>query len=119
MAYADAEFYRDVYQGTIIPPEEQERALVHASHQIDCLTYNRILAKRFDNLTPFQQEKVKMAVCVQADFTKQFGELLDLPLSGFSAGSISMSMGEKINGVVASGEAQRLLGQTGLTCRRL
>lgn len=119
MPYADATYYKNTYQGTLIPDEELDRALERASDQIDCLTYNRIVAKGFDNLTEFQQAKVRAATCLQADFNAKYGDFTDLPLDSFSAGSISMSLGERINDVIASREALWQLRQTGLTSRRL
>ena len=117
--YATSEYYLGTYQGTVIKPEDLDRALSRASDEIDSLTYNRIRAKGFDNLTEFQQEKVRQAACIQADFQAQYGEFLSNPLGAFSAGSISVNFREKVNGVAASSEALRLLGQTGLTSRRL
>lgn len=119
MAYADAAYYRDVYQGSLIPQEELDKALERASDHIDCLTYNRIVAQGFDNLTEFQQEQIKKAVCAQAEFLHQYGEFTELPLKSFSAGSISLSLGEEVNGVIASKAALRYLSSMGLMSRRL
>ncbi len=119
MAYADADYYKDTYKGTTIPDDDIERELARASDAIDSLTYNRIVARDFENLSPYQQEQVKKATCAQAEFLHQYGEFTVLPLKSFSAGSISMSLGEEINGVIASREAIRYLNSTGLTSRRL
>lgn len=119
MAYADADYYKDTYKGTTIPDDDIERELARASSDIDSMTYNRIVARGFDNLSSFQQEQVRKATCAQAEFLNQYGELADLPLKSFSAGSISMSLGEEVNGVMASKAALRYLNSTGLTSRRL
>lgn len=118
--YADAQYYTDVYMGTIVPVEELEKTLSHASDQVDSMTYNRITAAGFDSLTPFQQERVRKAVCAQAEFIAQYGEFTNAPLQGFSAGGISMSFaGERINGVATSRAVKGYLDQTGLTSRGL
>ncbi|MDP4144493.1 MAG: hypothetical protein Q8936_08435 [Bacillota bacterium] len=120
MAYVDAAYYKDTFEGTIIPDEQLPNKLSRASDQIDSLTYNRIVGIGFDNLTPFQQVKVKKAVCIHADFVEQYGAYIDMPLSGFSAGSISVNFNaQKVNGVTTTQEVLNYLKQTGLTCRRL
>lgn len=119
MAYADADYYKDTYKGTTIPDDDIERELARASDDIDSVTYNRIVAQGFDNLSPYQQEQVKKATCAQAEFLYQYGEFTNLPLKSFSAGSISMSLGEEVNGVMASRTALRYLTPTGLTSRRI
>ena len=120
MAYADVQYYRENYGGSIIPDEQLGLQLERASDQVDSLTYNRIRAIGFDNLTPFQQEQVKKAVCIQAEFITQYGEYISFPLQSFSVGDISLSFaGEKINGVTTSKDVLAYLGQTGLTSRRL
>lgn len=120
MSYVDSQFYLETYNGTIVPAEVLVSQLQRASDQIDSMTYNRISAVGFDTLTPFQQEQVKKAVCAQADFNFQYGEFVDVPLQGFSAGGISMQFaGERINGVATSRTVKNYLGQTGLADRRL
>lgn len=120
MPYVDNEYYLNEYCGATIPEETLGTVLQRASDQVDSMTYNRILAQGFDQLTPFQQERVKKAVCAQADFIAQYGEFTDIPLQGFSAGGISMSFsGDRINGVATSRTVQNYLSQTGLTSRRL
>ncbi|WHH58481.1 hypothetical protein [Petroclostridium sp. X23] len=118
--YADVNYYKDVYKGTLIPDGLIEQKLEKAADQIDSMTYNRIAVAGFDNLTPFQQEKIKKAVCAQADYTYQYGDYLNMPLSGFSAGSTSMSFkGVEAVGVKTSDEVINYLKVTGLTWRGL
>lgn len=120
MLYADEEYYLGEYGGTTIPEEILGAILERASDQIDSMTYNRIVAVGLTGLTPFQQARIKKAVCAQADFITQYGEFTDIPLQGFSAGGISMSFsGDRINGVATSRTVQNYLSQTGLTSRRL
>ena len=121
MYYADLEYYKNEYKGSIIPDEELARQIDKASDQIDSMTYNRIVSIGFDNLTPFQQNKIKKAVCSQADFLYQYGPYLEMPLTGYSAGSISLSFKpvEAGGDVKTSSEVMNLLKASGLTNRRL
>lgn len=118
--YATPEDY-GTYGDGLIPVAEQEKALNRASDQIDSLTYNRIVAIGFDNLIPFQQNNVIKSVCRQADFFFQYGDFLNMPLSGFSAGSVSLSFKvvEGAGGIQTSDAVANLLKSTGLTDRRL
>lgn len=120
MAYATPEDYKE-YGDELIPTDKLEKALSRASDQIDSLTYNRIVAIGFDYLTPFQQENVKKSVCRQADFFYQYGDFLNMPIDGYSAGSTSMSFKavEGGGGVKTSGDVINLLIPTGLMDRRL
>ena len=120
MSYVDSTYYEENFKGTIIPSEGIENKLERASDQIDTLTYNRIHGKGFDNLTSFQQDIIRKAVCSHAEFIEQYGSYINVPLSGFSAGSISVSFNaEKLNGITTTQEVLNYLKQTGLTCRRL
>lgn len=120
MPYVDSTYYNESFGGTILPKEHIENKLKRASDQIDTLTYNRINGKGFENLTSFQQDKVKKAVCIHAEFIEQYGSYIDIPLSGFSAGSTSISFNaEKVNGISTTQEVLNYLKQTGLICRRL
>lgn len=122
MSYATPTEYEQ-YGNGLIPPEELEKALSRASDQIDRLTYNRIVARGFDKLTEFQQLNVTKAVCEQADYTYQYGDYLAMPMTGFGAGSISMSFGKgdgDSEGIKKSpDEVIDLLMPTGLADRRL
>lgn len=123
MGYADKNYYTDTYKGKLIGDEDLEQALEEASDQIDLLTYNRIVGRGFENLTAYQQNQVQKAVCTHADFVEQYGAYINAPLSGYSAGSISVSFNTDAiaiqNGVKTSKEVFGYLQQTGLTSRRL
>lgn len=119
MAYVDTIYYKDTYKGALIPDEELENRLELASDNVDTLTYNRITGIGFDNLTPFQQDKIKKAVCIQAEFNYQYGDYLDLPVDSYSAGSVNVSFGKESNGVRTPNSVVNYLSQTGLTCRIL
>ena len=117
MSYVDEEYYNS-FSGTIT--EKIDSKLEKATDQINSLTYNRIIGIGFDNLTPFQQDKIKKAICVHADFIDQYGNYIDMPLSSFSAGSISVNFNaQKINGITTTQEVLNYLSQTGLTCRKI
>lgn len=116
--YADIEYYKNEYGGTVIPDEALARQLSKASDQIDALTYNRIRAVGFEQLTKHQQECIKKAVCVQADFNAQYGAYANMPLAGYKIGDVSLNFaGEKVNGVATNRDVLQYLSQTGLTCR--
>jgi hypothetical protein len=120
MAYATVEEYQQYGDGSI-PAEELLSALERASDQIDALTYNRIAAGGVAGLSPFQQVKVSKAVCQQADFYNAYGDYLNFPLSGYSAGSVSVSFKamQGAGGVQTTEAVSSLLAATGLTSRRL
>ncbi|MGG7215294.1 hypothetical protein ACQPUY_17070 [Clostridium nigeriense] len=120
MSYVDSTYYEMSFGGTIIPEDSIDIKLERASDQIDTLTYNRIVGIGFDNFTEFQKDKVKKAVCIHAEFIEQYGSYIDMPLSSFSAGSVSVSFNaQRINGITTTQEVLNYLKQTGLTCRRL
>lgn len=121
IAYVDYEYYKDTYKGTL---EENVaiKLLEEASDQVDRLTYGRIRARGFNNLTEYQQEMVKKAVCYQVDFINSYGDYLSTPLSGFSIGDVNLSFGKENQGpggVIADKKTLDYLSQTGLTTRRL
>lgn len=118
MIYVDSTYYKDTYKGTLIPDSQLDNKLELASDNIDSLTYNNIVAAGFDTLTQFQQDKVKKAVCFQADFLYQYGDYINLPVNSFSAGSISLNLGNGSN-ISVPREVIHYLKQTGLTNRVL
>ncbi|KPI49930.1 hypothetical protein KW95_10730 [Clostridioides difficile] len=120
MPYATEEYYKNDYGGNLIEDEKLISKLERASDQIDVLTFNRIVTIGFDSLTEFQRDKIKKAACIQADFIYKYGEYIDMPLSGYSAGDISLSFNAStINGITTTNEIINYLSQTGLTCRKI
>mgnify|MGYP000889074662 CR=1 FL=1 len=119
MSYVDSDCYKNTYRGSIIPDEELENKLELASDDINSLTYNRIVGIGFDNLTPFQQDKIKKAVCLQAEFLYKYSDFMNLPVDSYSAGSLSLSLGKESNGIKTSDKVINYINQTGLTCRIL
>lgn len=99
---------------------ELERAIADAEEAINALTYNRITARGFDALTPYQQQRVKLAIARQVDFRRRYGELLDNPLASYSINGVSMAWDksaiQQISGVQTCAEVTSPLMQTGLMC---
>lgn len=110
------------YSGDI-PAEQLETRLKRACRDIDSLTFNRIVKAGFETLTEFQQELIKEAVQLHADFCYDNAELLDSPLASYAINGVSMSFDKsKIiteGGVTTSNEVYGLLMQTGLCYRGL
>lgn len=120
MAYADAEYYKNTYGGSTIPDTELTRQLDKASYDVDAMTYTRIATIDINSFTAFQQDRVRKAVCAHADFIYQYGPYLNMPVSGYSAGSISLSFkAVEAGGIKTSEEVTNLLKATGLMDRRL
>ena len=121
--YVDEQFYRDVYKGVSIPSDDIGRMLTQASRHIDSLTFNRIVARGFDNLTAFQQDIIKEVICRQADFEFDNADIIDTVLQGYSINGVSMQFnGNGWNvyadkGVAIKKDLYSLLSQTGLTSR--
>lgn len=121
--YVDEQFYNDVYKGISIPSDELGHMLIQASRHIDSLTFNRIVAKGFDNLTVFQQDIIKEVACRQADFEYENADIIDTVLQGYSINGVSMQFnGNSWNvyadkGVAIKKDLYSLLSQTGLTSR--
>ncbi|MCR2043193.1 hypothetical protein NSA23_03580 [Anaerosalibacter massiliensis] len=121
MAYVDYEYYKNTFGGSL-DEVTAKKLLEESSDQIDRLTYGRIRKRGFNNLTEYQQELIKKAVCHQTDFLDNYGEYLSSPLDGFSIGDVSLSF-DKSNqgagGIIADKKVLDYLAQTGLTVRRL
>ena len=120
--YADREYYKDEYEGRIIPVEDRGKSLKQASRHIDSLTYNRIVGRGFSNLTEFQQDIVKEVCCQQAEFEYEYADEISSVLSGYSINGVSAQFGNSWNvhvenGVCMKKDVYSLLCQTGLCCR--
>lgn len=118
--YVTPEYYTKDYGGNLISQEEIEKALLNAERIIDHLCFGRIKGKGFDNLTLFQQNLIKEAVCLQSDYNKKYSEFLTSPLKGYSAGSTKVDLSDiSCNGENTTQEIINLLEDTGLRCRVL
>lgn len=100
--YVDKEYYLDTFKGTNIPEEEIDKYLQLASEKIDDITFNRIVAIGFENLTEFQQICIKKAVCYQAEYYSTNG-INALNASSYSVLDISVNVDKS-----SETEAQRL-----------
>lgn len=118
--YADVNDYVDMglgnYQSAV------EGGLFElASDAVDALCYGRIRKVGFDNLTTFQQEKVKKAVCLHVSFLSTYGDLLNSPLSSYGINGVSMSFDTaKVvtqGGVTTNQAVMQQLRQSGLATR--
>ena len=115
--YATAADYAQYGSGNI-PAEELDSFLHKASRQIDSLTFNRIVAVGFDNLSEFQRDIIKESCCRLTDFLHENADLLDSALNSYSVNGVSMSFGGMsiavIGGIPVSKEIYSLLCQSGL-----
>jgi len=118
--YVTSEYYTDTYGGNIISHEELEKKLFIAEKSIDHLCFGRIKGKGFENLTEFQKELVRRAVCLQADYIEQFGAYLNSPMKSYTAGSTRVELANvTCGGIATTQEIINLLEDTGLRCRVL
>ena len=92
--YVDKEYYSNTFKGKNIPDEDIEKYLELAQEKIDSITYNRIVAIGFDNLTEFQREKISKAICYQADYicTNGYNDEDNRDISSYSVLDISVSV---------------------------
>lgn len=121
-AYVTAEEYAEL--GYTAITSNVDRYLREASRNIDTLTFNRIVAKGFDNLTEFQQELVKEVCCKQAEFLFENADAIASIIDSYAINSVSMKFGSGLNVTFESGiPIQRtvyaLLLQTGLCWRAI
>lgn len=112
----DYAFYRTVYGGSL------ENALFlfyadRAEREIRAACYGRL--DDGAELTEFQKDAVKRAICYETDYLAAYGEALSSPVGSMSIGSTSLSFqtdgGGKMKRV--SDDAAQLLEWSGLTCR--
>lgn len=120
--YATTEYYFNDHNGSIIPNEKVEAALIQASRHIDSLTYNRIVGRGISSLTDFQQDVIRSVVCQQADFEYENADEINTILSSYSINGVSAQFGSSWNVLTENGVAMKrdiyaLLSQTGLCCR--
>lgn len=103
--YAGIEYYKNTYKGNL-DGADAEKALSKASRHIDTLTYNRIVAVGFDNLTEYQQGIIKECECLMADWETENADYIDSMLSSYSLNGASMSFtGQSASATVVSGVA--------------
>ena len=105
-----------------INPSDLNAYLTKASRDVDTLTFNRIVAKGFTNLTEFQQDIIKQVVCEQDNFLFENADAINSILSSYSINSVSMQFGDGFNVITENGlpiqkTVYSILEQTGLCWR--
>ena len=120
--YVSVAYYTETYHGSI-PNDKVESMLKEAQEKIDSITYNRIVGIGFDNLTEFQKEKVRDAICTQADYIYEHGynDENDADISSYNVLDISVNVDRNNKETSAkkahmSERAYDLIKQTGLSC---
>lgn len=98
--------------------------LNRASRAVDALTFNRIVAVGFENLTAFQREIVTEVTARLAVWQAENADALTSPVTGYSINGVAAQFGTGVGvrcvgGVMIPREVYALLEQTGLCCRRL
>lgn len=95
-SYVDIEYYTSKFYGEKLIKNhvELKEKLLLASSKIDDVTYNRIVKTGFNNLTKFQQDKVKDAVCFQANYIVENG-LDNDDIISYSVLDINVSVSNK------------------------
>ena len=120
-AYATPDDYARYCPGGTISGDKLDAALERASSQIDALCYGRIRRAGFDNLTEFQQDCIRRATCLHAEFLSAYADALESPLQSYGINGVSMTFDanrvRQQGGVTTSGEVYGLLLQNGLAHR--
>lgn len=88
-----------------IPVDVLDIKLKEASRNIDLLTFNRIEAHGFNNLTDFQKEIIKECVCELADFYYNNEDMIQNVLQNYSINGVSMNFGPTWNVSITNGVA--------------
>lgn len=122
VGYVTPQEYTEAYQGSRIPEDQQTQSLREASRHVDALTFGRITAQGFDNLTQYQRELVQEVVCQLAEWEYDNADELQALLSAYSINGVSMQFGGAGNiwqqgGVYLPASLYAKLAQTGLCCR--
>lgn len=122
--YVDENYYLNTFEGVVIPDDDIKKCLKLAQTKIDSITFNRIVAIGFDNLTEFQKEKVSEAICYEAEhiFKDGYNNSNKSSISSYDVLDISVNVKDKSQKTKAEKEnideiAYDLIRQTGLTSR--
>lgn len=118
--YVDIPYFQNEFKGTVEDVTIAERALKAAEIKVNELSFGRIEAKGFDNLTDFQKSCVKDAVCYQAEYYIDNG--YDGTVQSYSVPDISVTVktgNKETEKICVSPLTVSLLTQSGLNSRRL
>lgn len=110
----DSAYYTDTYKGSLLKTEDQDRYLQLAEIQLNDMTRNKITS----DLTGSILDRVKTAICYQADYHYQNGGDMG-NVSGFSVDGISVSYQQGASMGYISETAHLLIKTTGLLSRIL
>lgn len=90
----DVLYYTTEFKGKIIPQEQIEYFLEGATYDIHTLTFNRTVNP--SNLTPFQLNLIKRAICSQAEHNYLRNDVSGLNIQSISSdgSAISYAKGE-------------------------
>lgn len=86
--FADRDYYLNVYKGEKISEERLDVRLSEASAVCGGVCFGRLSADSMEKMSAACAEKVRLAVCVQADFIEEKGGLYGL--SSDSVGSYKL-----------------------------
>lgn len=90
MSYVTVEYYKNTYHGNSIPDEQLQGFLERASMNVDTLTRMKIKQLGgFSQLSEFEQLRVQLAVCSQADYL--YNKAAMQGVSSYSIGDVSVS----------------------------
>lgn len=120
--YADFNYYMGEYGGSTLTAENAKGYLSDASTKIDILTFCRVGSIGFENLTKFQQDKIKAVCCKLADFLCENEDVINSYISSYSINGVSVDLRSSVNlvmheGVLIPSALYSELAMTGL-CRR-
>lgn len=103
MAYADYEFYKDRYYGSMIPEADFPRLSERASDFVDTITFDRLV----DGLPTNERAstKVQKAVCAVAEALYQIGLAEQQALSAAAGTSTQTGVMAGTTGVITSRNA--------------
>lgn len=96
--YVSPKYYIEEFNGEILK-RDIEKYLEQAQQKIDSITFNRIVAIGFDNLTEFQKDRISKAICHQAEYihTNGYNNEENSDISSYSVLDISVNVQTKDN----------------------
>lgn len=122
MGYVSYEYYISKYNHLKdLDINDIQILLDEASNDIDILTFNRIRAKQFDNLTDYQKEKIQTVICELMEFHYNNKDFLTSIFNQYNVNGTGFDMNNSnyiiLNGVPILKNTYKKLEQTGLTYR--
>lgn len=90
MMYADYEYYKDMYFGTL-PEDSFNSQILKASREIDRNVNTRLTQDIIDDLSEEAQEQLKYTACALTDLISKKQESENIKLSSISIDGVSKS----------------------------